>query len=354
MDEASFRILDTLSREIGSTISIHQLTAKIKQYYGTGYYARTYNKLNDLSKQGLITLTKAGRSSIPSINFSNYTVLDLLSEIEMRKKREFLERSKSIQLLLMDMEIYANADPQIESVSLINPERNSKLNRAEILILLHNMDSSSLPGMLISIHSALRNLQSSRNIRIDPLLVTAKEFRSLLTSSEINPLKEMLANRITFYNPNSFWLNISEILRASSKITFAKEETNPTKISKADIYYNLSRFAYRELGIEPQEGKPICIEYIVTALLIRGEARSIDAIPIILAKNKANYNVLIFLSEKYQLSGRLLGLLKALHRISPANETAMAIGILQSLKTKEITADERSVQNKMKLYAAIK
>ncbi len=125
MDAATFRILDTLSREIGSTISIHQLTSRIRQYHGTAYYARTYNKLNDLSKQGLITITKAGRSSIPSLNFASYTLLDLLSEIEMRKKREFLDRSKTLQLLLIDMEAYAHSDSQIESISLINPERNA-------------------------------------------------------------------------------------------------------------------------------------------------------------------------------------------------------------------------------------
>lgn len=354
MDEATFRILDTLSRELGSTISIHQLTAKIKQYHGTGYYARTYNKLNDLSKQGLITITKAGRSSIPSLDFSSYMLLDLLSEIEMRKKREFLDRFKNLQLLLIDMEAFAHNDSQIESISLINPDHNAKLNRAEILILLHDIDSSNLLDKLISIHSTLRAIQSSRTIRIDSLPLTAKEFHGLLISNEINPLKEMLSNRITFYNPSSFWQNIAEISRSSGKIFFEKEETSPAKISDTDIYYNLSHFGYRELGIEPQEGRPICIEYTITAIMIREGARLIDSIPIILAKNKADYSLLIFLSQKYGSSGRLLGLLRVLEKFKPNRDAAGAIKTLESLGVKWTRVNEKAIERKMRLYNAIR
>ena len=354
MDEATFRILDTLCRELGSTISIHQLTARIRQYYGTVYYARTYNKLIDLSKQGLITITKAGRSSIPSLNFSSYMLLDLLSEIEMRKKREFLERFKTLLLLLMDMEAYARNNSRIESISLINPERNAKLNRAELLILLHDIDSSILPDELLSIHHTLRNLESARVIRIDSLPLMAKEFRSLITSNEINPLKEMLSNRITFYNPNSFWQNICEILRSSGRIIFEKEETNPAKISKDDVYYNLSRFGYRELGIEPREGRPICIEYIIAAIMIREGARLTGSIPIILAKDKANYNVLIFLSQKHGLSGKLLGLLRALEKLKPIRAPASAIKLLESLGAKGTRVDQKALEQKIRLYNALR
>lgn len=227
MDEATFRILDTLSRELGRTISIRQLTAKIRQYYGTGYYARTYNKLNELSRQGLITITKAGRSSIPSLDFSSYMLLDLLTEIEMRKKREFLDGFKNLQPLLMDMEALAHNDSQIESISSIDPKHNAKLNRAEILILLHDIDSNNLPDKLISIHSAFRTLQSSRIIRVDSLPLTTNEFRSLLISNAINPLKEMLSNRITFYNPNSFWQNIAEISQFERQNHFRERGNQP-------------------------------------------------------------------------------------------------------------------------------
>jgi hypothetical protein len=353
MDETAFRILDTLSRELGSTISIRELTSKIKQYHGTAYYASTYNTLKDLYKRGLITFTNAGRSSIPSLNFSSYMLLDYLAEIELRKKREFLERSKTFQQFLMDMERYAHEYANIESISLIRPERNAKLNRAELLILLHGIEASVHLEDLISIHNTLRNLQSIRMIRIDSLPLTSTEFQALLMSEEINPLKEMLANKTTFCSPASFWLNIADLLRAVGKIRLEKEEMNPAKISDVDLNYNLSRFGYRELGIEIKESKPICMEYIITALMMRDEARRIDAIPIILAKNGANYNLLIFLSEKYGLSDRLLGLLRTLQKLKVHKDTASAIKLLEARGTKEIKANEKSIEQKMRLYNAI-
>jgi hypothetical protein len=354
MDEATFRILDTLSMELGNTLSIHQLTSKIKQNYGTGYYARTYNKLIDLSKQGLIQLSKAGRSSIPSLNFSSYALLDMLSEIDMRKKRQFLDRFKNTELLLLDLETHAHNNPQIESISIIDAERNAKLNRAELLFLLHDMNSDNLPDRSISIYNTIRDFQDSRNIRIDALPLTTKRFRDLLTSNEINPLKEMLRNRITFYNPSSFWLNISEVLSSNSKIIFEKTETNPLKMTDAVIYSNLLRFGYRELGIAFREDKLVCIESVIAAIMTRGTARLIDAIPIILVKNKTNYHLLIFLSEKYGFSDELLGLLKTLAKLKPSIDTEDAIHILQSLGLKGTKVNEKTMEHNMRLYHAIR
>jgi len=353
MDEATFRILDTLSREIGSTISIHALTSRIRQYHGTAYYARTYNKLNDLSKQGLITITKAGRSSIPSLNFASYTLVDLLSEIEMRKKREFLDRSKALQLLLMDMEAYAHNDPQIESISLINPERNARLNRAEALILTRAPDEARWDETR-SVYRMMRDAQSKHNIRADGLLLSTEDFADTLASDEINPLKEMLSNRITFHAPQAFWAEIAATLARGYKIKLRSTETNPAKIAEKDLIFNLNRFGYRELGPKIVEGEKICLEYIIASLLMKGDARRINAIPAILSKNKADYNLLIFLSQKYGLSGRLLGLLRTMHKIKPEEKTAIVMSILEELAAKEIKADEEAVARNMRSYNAVR
>jgi hypothetical protein len=129
---------------------------------------------------------------------------------------------------------------------------------------------------------------------------------------------------------------------------------NPSKIPEADLTYNLLRFGYRELGIEIKEGRSICIEYIASALLTREHTRRIHAIPIILAKNKTNYGLLVFLTQKYGGFDRLLGLLKILHRLNASKDVAFAIELLEALGTKEIKADEKAIQQKMRLYNAIR
>lgn len=353
MDETTFRILDTLSRELGNMISMHQLTYRIRQYHGTAYYARTYNKLNELSKQGLITITKAGRSSVPSLNLANYALLDLLSEIEMRKKRELLDKAKPLQLLLINMEAYAHNNPQIESISLINPERNARLNIAEVLILMRNFYEARWNESK-SVYKMIRDSQSKFNIRADGLLLSTEDFIHMLASDEVNPLNEMLSNKIAFYAPQAFWGEIAAAFSRGYKIRLRNMETNPAKIAEEDLIFNLNRFGYRELGPEITEREKICIEYIIIALLMKGDARRINAIPEILSKNKVNYGLLTFLSQKHGQSSRLLGPLKAMDKTRSEETTAFAISILEEQMTKTTKADEESVAQNMRSHNAIR
>jgi hypothetical protein len=338
MDEATFRILDTLSGRIGNAISIHQLTSEIRQHYGTGYYARTYNKLMELSKQGLVTITRAGRSSIPSLNFSSYSLLDLLSEIEMRKKREFLDGSRAFQPLIVDIEAHAHKDSGIESISLINPERNARLNRAELLILIRNSSETSSKQMA-SVCGMTRDVQNKHDIRTDALMLSAEHFSGQLASDEINPLREMLSSKIAFYGPQAFWAEIAEALAKGRSIRLLSEETNPSKIIENDLVFNLNRFGYRQLGPRIREGQKICLEYITASILMKGDARRINAIPLLLSKNTTNYNTLLFLSQRYGLSGRLLGILKAMRKTKPLEKITIMTDILAQLGAKEIKAD---------------
>lgn len=64
MDEATYRILDILSRRLGSPTSINEITKSIDQIHGRAYYANTYEKIKEMGKEGTIILTKAGTSLV--------------------------------------------------------------------------------------------------------------------------------------------------------------------------------------------------------------------------------------------------------------------------------------------------
>lgn len=309
-----------------------------------------------MNKEAIINLTKAGRSQITTLNFSNYLLIDLLAEMELRRKQDLLRNRRELQMLFLELDTYFN-DLQfqfIHSISCINPEKNIRLNRIELLILFKGLREKITLKELNSVHELIRLLQSIHNIRIDCLMVSKDEFIDFLKSEEANPLREMISDKITFLHPQTFWLDIRSALEKGLQIRIEETETNPAKISEQDLVYNLARFGYREIGLEIKQGKDICIEYIITAILLRNKARRIEAIPIILAKNKSNYNLLIFLSQKYEVAGRLLGLLKILNKIKkPAKEVREAIEMLQIRKIKEIKADERSIRQKMRLYNVI-
>lgn len=352
MDKTTFWILDTITRSLGRPPSISELTRKIRQIHGTSNYADIYIKLQDLSEKGIITLTKTGKSSIISLNFEKYSIIDMLATIDLEKKIFLLEKQTELQMLIMEIETNCSQIRNIKSISMIRPEKNIKLNRIELLIILHNLDEAEQSKQILAIHELIKKLQIIHTIKIDYLPLYASELNNLLTSKEKNPLKEMLSDKITFLHPQNFWITIKEILDKGLKIQFEDEETNPTKITEQEMIHNLVKLGYKEFGLETIQTESICIEYVITSILMKTDARRIIAIPIILLKNKTNYNILIFLSQKYELSGKLLGLLKVLNKNRSIQEIKEAIKNLKALNVKEIKADEESIMEKTKLYNA--
>lgn len=354
MDDTTFRILDTLSRELGKPISINELTKKIEKLHGKAYYKNIYDKLHTMANNKIITLTKSRNSSLVSLNFTNYLLIDLLAQMELVRKQNFLQLHRELQMLFLEIDTYFKDLHIIQSISAINLEYNINLNRVELLILLRNIRSiEQMVNATLSIYRLIGNIQSIHNIRIDYLLLSVNEFIDLLKSDEANPLKEMMIDKITLLFPQAFWLDIREAVEKGIRIQIG-EPINLTKISEDDLVYNLARFGYKEIGPEIKGGKDICIEYIVTSILLQDDARRIDAIPIILAKRDANYNLLIFLSQKYGLSDKLLGLLKVLNKLKPKKEVGEAIRILESINIKEAKANEESIREKMRLYNVIR
>ena len=350
MDKTTFRILDILSRDLNSPTSIYQLTKKIKEIHKTAHYKNIYDKIQDLKKQDILNLSEIGKASVITLNFNNYRLTDTLAEMELMKKQEFLKTKTEIQTIFIDIDKeFRGAFPSIESISIIDPENNFKLNRMEFLFLLANFDEEQT---IWSIHSIMKRLQSRYNIKIDYLTMPEKEFLNSLESEESNPLKEMIQNKIAFFSPQDFWISIKTALIKRIRIETEKE-TNPAKITNQNLIYNLDRFGYKEMGLKIEEGKKICIEYIITSILLQDDARRIQAIPILLTKNKINYNILIFLCKKYKKAEKLLGLIKTLNRIKKDRETEYAIKILETMKIIEIKANEKSIEQKMRLYDAV-
>jgi len=171
-----------------------------------------------------------------------------------------------------------------------------------------------------------------------------------LKSPEKNPIKEMLSNKIALQLPQNFWTSIWNAYAHGIQIRFESEETNPFKISEANLAFNLTRFGYRELGPEIHQESDISIEYIIASILLKDDKRRIAAIPIILSKNKANYRLLAFLSQKFGFAEKLLGLLITMKRIRAERDIQDAIEILKMWGIQPIKADEAHIRSTMSLY----
>ncbi len=350
MDKVTNRIIEAISSSIGDSLSINELTNRIKSRYGSAYYANIYEKLQDLKGQGLLNLEPIGRSSSIRLNFENYLLIDTLSDMEIEKKIEFLSNKANLFSFFAEMDKSLREKSCIRSISAINPAKNIKLNRIELLSLLN--ETPDYLDQTVALHRIALNLQRKFNLKINNLILDTNDFFDLLTVDEINPVREALSQQINIYNPQAFWSQIKEIAQ-KNQIKTLHTETKPLNIPDSDLNFNLNRFGYSEFGTNIVEGKKFCIEYITIALLLREEARGIDAAAVILAKNSFNSNVLAFLSQKYELSARLLGILNVLEQTNPKPEIDKTIKILKAINPKELSADEDSIRQKLKLYNAL-
>lgn len=355
MNETEFRILDILSKEIGNSMSISILTKKIRNAYGSGDYKNIHKSIQNLMEKNIIKFEKTGNTIITSLNFENYLIVELLAEIEIIRKIKFLETYTQFQIILSELNTQIRENSQIKSLLLLNPERNAKLNRMELLFILKSNENPKEKSIK-QILEYLEFLQDKYNIRIEHLILEDTAFLDYLTSQEISIMKEVLKNKLILFRPQTFWIEIKEAIIKGLEIK-TRDITKPMEISEFEHIYNLGRFGYNELGNKIRYGEQIGIEFLITSILLKQEnIRHVEAIPVILAKNedKINYDLLVFLSMKYGTIQKLYGILKAVNAIKPMKKLSKAIKELSRRKINEIEANTKEIEEKLRLYNVLK
>ena len=341
-----FKIIDTISREIGNPISIRGLTTEIKREFGSAHYPNIYNALLGLKDKNIIQIEKQGNASIPLLNFSNYLLPDMLIEIELQKKHNFLQKWPEAQFLLSNLDQALSALSFIRSILLIEPEHNMRLNRAELIILI---DQENLADRQKA-RSMINELRRHSNIRMEDLILSQGKLIDFLKSSEKNPIKEMLSDKIAIYLPQSFWNLIRNAYIHGTRIRFDNERTNLSKIKESDLAYNLAKFGYKELGPEIRPGKDYSMEYIISSILMGDDPRRAAAASILISKNRPSFELLEFLSMRHGFAEKLLGLLEAINDISPAPEFSDAISAFKERGINPSSVDDGQIRNLMELY----
>ncbi len=353
--DLTYKVLDVMSRRIGIPTSISEIRREIKERYNSAHYANTYEKIKQLEQEEITLLTKIGRSTLVSLNFNSYVIADMLAEMEFKRKREFVRGKQELQILLSDIYTHLLKIPLISCALLIYPENNARLNKIEMLVYLKGSNTKRATRIKIDIHTAVKRLQTIYNIRIDCLTLEDIAFLDLLKSNEHNMVREMLYDKIVILHPQDFWLTVKDEV-SGIKASDAKHEGVP-KIAQEDIIYNLARFGYTEIGNKVKQGKLFCIEYIISAVMFHDDLRTVESIPVIIAKNpKIKYDLLLFLALKYEFGDRLLGILRVL-RDMPICEIKVVdepIKLLETAGVKKANMDIDNIKERLKIYNVIR
>ena len=354
MDETTFRILETLAENMGQEMSIKTLTESIQRSHGSAHYSNIYDKVQQISKDKMITLNKAGNTYRISLNFFDYWIVDLLTQMEIMKKQKLLMEHPRILHLLSEIENVAQAIPNMSSISAIRPIRNEAVNRLELLVLIKDGISSDSEERTRRLTDyAIDLMRRGGGTKIDSLLLEESEFRTMLSSREKSPAREMIGDKLAFFGAQHFWMTIKSAVEKGIWIRAERQETIPSKISEKDLVYNMARFGYKELGRTMELGTDFSVEFVVAAMLAKGQARLVEAVPVILAKQKANYNVLFFLAQKFRFLELLLAVLDALLVVLPRDKDEVGY-LMQTIKKMKIKTtmilNTNSIEEKIRLY----
>jgi hypothetical protein len=348
MNGTEYKVLDAMSKRVNAPVSIRQLTSEMGEESGPAYYPNIYRALSSLQKEGVVTMEKQGKASIPILNFANYLLLDTLTEMELQKKRDFLRKWPHTWALFESLERELGDLPSVESILLLDPEHNAKLNRAELLILTDGKDKAR-EGKA---EKAAHEMGTRFNVRVEPLVVAGAELIEGLRSPEKHPFKEMLPGMVVLYMPQKFWGLIRDAMVHGMRIRFDLDRTDPSKIGEKDLTYNLARLGYREIGSETETGQDFSVEYIVSSALLGEDKRRIVAVPVLLAKDKIEYSILVFLSRRYGFAEKLLGVLIALIKVAPSREIDHAVASMSGAGISPAKMDEAHVRRALRLYGS--
>jgi len=347
VNETEIKTLDILANEIGNTMSISTLTTKIKEIHGNADYKNIHNSIQKFVEKNIVELKKNGNSSIPKLNFGNYLLVDHLVQNEIIKRIKFLEKNKNYQIIFSELILDLKNLKQLKTILLFNLDENIEKNKIELLFILNGNEIKKETKQMEIIINRIKN---KYNIEIEKILLEENIFKSYLISQESNLFNEILKNKIILLNAESFWINIKELITNGS-IVKSEESTKINNISQVECIYNLVKFSYTELANESIQSKEIGLEFLITSILLKKEFyKYTNAIPVLLMKNKINFNYLIYLSLKYEVINKLLGILKAMNKLTPTKQISKINKELSKQKVKPLEVNIEKIKLKMSFY----
>jgi len=313
MDSTTYRALYALSRMLDRGQSISELVRSIRELEYTAYYKNIYDKCQKLKEAGIIKIEKTGMTSLLYLKLTNPGTIDELASMELMRKKGFLEKNKGEEQLLRDLE--SIQDINLRATAIIRPEKNAKLNTAEILFIIDSDLASE------GLCRRIKEISKKHNKKFYPLILTDEEFKAMLQSEGYTQAKEMLKDKIVLENQSGFWRMV-----AQAPPTSPSEEIEPRKINEQGLYRNLERFGYTALTTKSSEKtSDLNIETTTMGCLLKDDARLTEAAAVLIGKNDINLRLLLYLGLKYGRLNLLGYLVESVKELTRDDEKRIAL-----------------------------
>ena len=178
------KIINYLGKYLKKSFTIHELSKLVKVPY-----ASCYRAVNDL--EDILDILAIGKSKTVSLKTNNPVIKSHLTVSSDEEKKEFLQKQPIIKKITCEL----NTKDIV--VLFGSYAKGKESEKSDIDLLIINKDGKK--------SISLSKYELLFNKKINPIFVTAKEFKKMLLEKEENLGKQVLKGHIILNNPEWFW-----------------------------------------------------------------------------------------------------------------------------------------------------
>jgi len=184
------RIVDFLARNLERIFTINEIAKALMQYYS--FVNRVIGRL---ANEGIIKITKAGKSHLCSLDLNSEKTFALLSLAEIEKKEHLLKENKKLKLILEDFTSMLKEKNSVITIVLFGSyAKNLATDKSDIDVFL-------IVKKKFPLEPITKEIYAKYGVEINALALTEKEFKAQ-KGKEI--IREIIKNHYVLYGTEDF------------------------------------------------------------------------------------------------------------------------------------------------------
>ena len=186
-------------------LSIRGIARRLK-----GTYSFVYGAVEQLAKEGVLSVSVKGRAKMCSLNLSNDRAKALLALHSVSRKEEFLKRNKVAGQLLSEF-VKRIAGEDVYCIILFGSyAKGSAAERSDLDIIVVGASRKRLDRR---VSAEANTLQARYGKEVNTIVLDRPMFLSSLRSDEVTVVKEAVSCHVVLFGYERFWELVREGLR---------------------------------------------------------------------------------------------------------------------------------------------